>query len=347
MKSLIKPSALRPGDTVATISLSWGGAGELPHRYAQGKRQLEEIYGLKVIETPHALHSADYIYRHPEARAEDLMWAFTDPSIKAIISNIGGEDSIRILPYIDLSVIAQNPKIFIGFSDSTVTHFICYRAGLISFYGTSLLVGFAENGGMHNYQIDDITRTLFQTDPIGIIAPNNSGWTSERLEWTDASLQSTNRKMNPGNGWNYLHGQGKVIGRLIGGCYEVLEFLKGTDYWPALDEWQDTILFIEVSEDMIPPDYFRWILRNYAAQGILHRIKGLIMGRPYDNKYKDEYNSTLIKVIRDEEGLTTLPIITEMDFGHTCPVFTLPYGAMAEIDMEARTFSILEAGVII
>jgi muramoyltetrapeptide carboxypeptidase LdcA involved in peptidoglycan recycling len=72
------------------------------------------------------------------------MEAFADPSIKAVISNIGGDDSIRMLKYIDLDVIRNNPKIFLGFSDSTVTHFICLKAGLSSFYGTSLLVGFAE-----------------------------------------------------------------------------------------------------------------------------------------------------------------------------------------------------------
>jgi muramoyltetrapeptide carboxypeptidase LdcA involved in peptidoglycan recycling len=89
------------------------------------------------------------------------MEAFADPSIKAVISNIGGDDSIRMLKYIDLDVIRNNPKIFLGFSDSTVTHFICLKAGLSSFYGTSLLVGFAENGAMHDYQINDLNKVLF------------------------------------------------------------------------------------------------------------------------------------------------------------------------------------------
>ncbi len=110
----------------------------------KGKGQLEETFGLTVVETKNSLKSAEWIYKNPQVRADDLMEAFSDNSIKAIISNIGGDDSIRTLPFIDLSIIKNNPKIFLGFSDTTITHIACYKAGLVSFYGTSLLVGFAK-----------------------------------------------------------------------------------------------------------------------------------------------------------------------------------------------------------
>jgi len=345
MTTLIKPKLLRQGDTVATISLSWGGAGELLHRYEFGKKQLQDLFGLNVVETKNALKPADYISKNPQARAEDLMEAFSDKSIKAIISNSGGEDSIRTLPYTDISVIRQNPKIFIGFSDTTVTHFACYKAGLTSFYGTSLLVGFAENGGMHQYQIDDLRQTLFSSTPIGQIFPNLSGWTSERLEWNDLSLQNTKRKLTKSNGWNFLQGNKKVQGQLIGGCVEVLEFLKGTDFWLTSSDWTNKILFLETSEEMMLPNNFRRVLRNYAAQQVFEKINGLILGRPYHNKYVDDYNEILIQVIRDEQGNDQLPIVTEMDFGHTCPIFTIPYGVLAQIDCEQKTFNIIESGV--
>ncbi|MBX7042748.1 MAG: LD-carboxypeptidase [Ignavibacteria bacterium] len=345
MTTLTRPRSLKQGDTVATISLSWGGAGELLHRYETGKRRLQEVFGLNVVETKNALRSADFIYKNPQARAEDLMEAFSDNSIKAIISNIGGEDSIRTIPYTDLSLIRQNPKIFLGFSDSTVTHFACYKAGLTSFYGTSLLVGFAENGEMHQYQIDDIRRTLFSSLPAGQIFPNKSGWTSERLEWFDRSLQNTKRQLTESNGWNFLQGNMKVRGQLIGGCVDVLEFLKGTDYWLDRSDWTGKILFLETSEEMMPPNNFRGALRNYAAQGVFEKIGGLILGRPFNNKFVYDYNNILLQVIRDEQGNDKLPIITEMDFGHTCPTFTITYGVLAEIDSEQKTFSILESGV--
>lgn len=341
---LLKPKLLKRGDKVATISLSWGGAGELLARYEQGKQQLQTVFGLEVVETRHALKSAEWLYENPQARAEDLMEAFADTSIKAIISNIGGEDSSRILRYVDIDVIKQNPKIFLGFSDSTITHFVCLKAGLTSFYGTSLLVGFAENGGIHAYQIADIKRTLFSLNPIGQVQPNADGWTSEELDWSDLSLQNTKRKLVSNPGWNFLQGQQKVQGRLLGGCIEAMESLKGTAFWPEHDRWTNTILFFETSEDMPKPDYFRWWLRNYAEQGILKRAKGIIVGRPYHNEYVKEYNEEIVKVLK-EEGLTTMPVITEMDFGHTCPTFTIPYGVTAEIDCLNKTFSLLENGV--
>lgn len=345
MNSLIKPQKLKPGDKVATISLSWGGAGELPHRYAAGKKQLEENFGVKVIETKHALKPADWIYKNPEARANDLMEALQDKSVKAIISNIGGEDSIRTLPYIDLSVIKSNPKIFFGFSDSTVTHFCYYKAGVSSFYGTSLLTGFAENTGMHQFQIDDIKRTLFSSEVIGEIKPNIEGWTSQRLEWLDPGNQKIKRELQPNTGWRFLQGKGKAKGGLLGGCLDVLEFLKETDYWIKAEEWKDKIMFIETSEVKMKPENFRWIIRNYAAQGILKNIEGLLLARPYDNLYWKEYDDILLKVISDEEGLSDLPIITGMDFGHTSPIFTLPYGRKAEIDCKKKSFSIIENAV--
>lgn len=342
---LITPKRLTSGDKVATISMSWGAAGDLPHRYSKGKERLIRMFNLEVTETKHALQSAEWIYNHPEARANDLMEAFADPSIKAVISNIGGDDSIRMLKYIDLDVIRNNPKIFLGFSDSTVTHFICLKAGLSSFYGTSLLVGFAENGAMHDYQINDLNKVLFSPAVIGQIHPNQEGWTTEFLDWFDVSLQDVQRKLTPSSGWRFIRGNSIAQGPLIGGCMEVLEMLKGTDYWPDLETWKGGILFFETSEDKPKPEYVRWWLRNYASMGILAHAKGIIFGRPYDNLYAEEYETELLKVL-DEEGLYDLPVITRMDFGHTCPTFTLPYGKLAEINCIDQTFSILESGVL-
>jgi len=101
----------------------------------------------------------------------------------------------------------------------------------------------------------------------------------------------------------------------------------------------------ETSEEKIAPEHFCWILRNYAASGILDNINGLIMGRPYNNKHAKAYNQMIMKVVNNEEGLTDLPIITGIDFQNTCPTITPPYGIMAEINSHSQTFSILESGV--
>ena len=92
VRPAIKPARLRRGDTVAAVTHSWGGAGAVPHRYAAGKQQFENEFGCRVIETRHALRDPGWIAANPKARADDLMKAFTDDSISAVISTIGGDD---------------------------------------------------------------------------------------------------------------------------------------------------------------------------------------------------------------------------------------------------------------
>ena len=160
------------------------------------------------------------------------MMAFKDPSIKGIFSCIGGDESVRILPYIDYEVIKNNPKIFIGYSDTTVTHFICLKAGISSFYGPSILSEFAENVEMFDYTKHWINKVLFDKSPIGIIEPSPI-WTSEFLPWEEKN-KNIKRKLNSNTGYELLQGKGKVQGTLIGGCLEVLEMIKGTNVWPKL-----------------------------------------------------------------------------------------------------------------
>lgn len=342
---LIKPKKLEVGDLVATVSPSWGGAGdtELRWRYEQGVRRLEEVFGLKVVPMPNSLKGSDYLYNNPQARAEDLMNAFKDKSIKGIFANIGGEDSIRLLPYIDFNVIKENPKIFVGYSDVTISHLFCHRAGISSYYGPAILVDFAENIEMDPYTIEMVKRTFFSNEVIGDIQPAKE-WTSEFLEWDEAN-RNRRRKMKQNSGYEILQGSGVVKGRLVGGCMEVLEFAKGTDIWPPQKYWEDSILFFETSEEKPEPGLIKYWLRNYAAQGILQRANGIIFGKPQDERYYGEYKEEIQRVMK-EYDLEDLPILCNMNFGHTEPKFILPYGAMAEIDCDKGNFAILENGVI-
>lgn len=346
---MIKPRKLRPGDTVAAITLSWGGPGTYPHRYEAGKQQLQDEFGLRVVETAHTLHENRWLHNHPEARAHDLMVAFADPSIKGVISTIGGDDSIRILPYLDLDIIRSNPKIFMGFSDTTISHIACFNAGLVSFYGPAIMAGFAENGGMFPYMINSVRKSLFSSEPIGEIKPNTGGWTVEMTDWADPEPQSRRRRLIPSTGWKFIQGKGIRQGHLIGGCLEVLDFLRGTDFWPESSAWQNAILFLETSEDAPPPNILKYALRTYAAMGILKQLSGILFARPGGDispeRFK-EYDEALHQVLTEEEGLSELPIITHMDFGHTDPMFVLPYGIRAEIDCDRQKFTILENAVV-
>jgi muramoyltetrapeptide carboxypeptidase LdcA involved in peptidoglycan recycling len=344
----VKPARLRPGDTVAAVSLSWGGPGTFPHRYAAGKRQFEETFGCRVVETRHALREAAWLAANPRARADDLIEAFEDDSIRGVISTIGGDDSIRILQYLDLGLMRSHPKIFMGYSDTTVTHFACAAAGLTSFYGPAFMAGFAENGGMHPYGVESVRRTLCSAETIGEVRPNRDGWTVERIPWDIPANQSRRRALVPSTGWRWLQGEGCARGPLFGGCLEVMEWLKGTPVWPPLEKWQGVVLFIETSEEQpAARDVARW-LRSYGAQGILQRVAAILVGRPGGHQLPitahEEYDTAVLRVVRDELGLST-PVIAGMDFGHTDPMFVLPYGVTAEVDCEARRFSITEAAV--
>jgi muramoyltetrapeptide carboxypeptidase LdcA involved in peptidoglycan recycling len=341
---LRKPKKLLPGDKVATVSPSWGGAGEpeLRWRYDQGVKRLEEVFGLEVAAMQNSLKGEEYVYKHPESRAQDLMDAFQDESIKGIFATIGGNDSIRLLPHIDFDIIRQNPKVFMGYSDITISHLFCYKAGLSSFYGPAIMTDFAENVEMIPYTVEMIKRTLFSNDPIGDIQPAPA-WTSEFLEWAEGN-KDQQRKMQKNAGYEILQGKGAVQGRLIGGCMEVLEFAKGTELWPQEKDWENSILFFETSEEKPAPDMLKRWLRNYAAQGILHKANGMVFGKPQDEAYYEEYKEAILAVMK-EYGLEHLPILYNLNFGHTEPKFILPYGAMAEMDCENGKFSILESGV--
>ena len=346
---MFKPRRLQRGSRVAAVSLSWGGPGAFPHRYAAGKRQLEEEFGVVVTETTHALREPGWLARNPRARADDLMAAFADPAMDGIIATIGGSDSIRLLPYLDLDVIRNNPKVFLGYSDSTVTHCVCRKAGLVSFYGPSFMAGFAENAAMFRYMVDSVRKTLFDSGPVGVLAPNEGGWTVEHLDWADPSNQSVRRKLNPCTGWVFHQPEGVVEGTLFGGCVEVLDWLRGTPVFPPADSLDGAILFLETSEEAAPPETLRQFVRSLAAMGCLEPLAGILLGRPggqLDPALLPAYADTLCRTVRGEYGLGELPIVSNMDFGHTDPMLVLPLGVRLRLDSERGELSILEAAVV-
>ena len=174
--NLIKPPKLAPGDKVAVVSPSWAGASVFPERYLAGKKQLEKEFGLVVVEAPNSMISTQENDDYPEKRAADINWAVQNDEIKAIIPVIGGDDAIRLLPFLDYATIKKHPKILLGYSDATVLHLAFLHAGIESIYGPTIMAGgFAENGGMLDYFINSVRETLFSTDIIGKIEPNMTG----------------------------------------------------------------------------------------------------------------------------------------------------------------------------
>lgn len=341
MKSLKKPAYLRPGDTVATVSPSSGIAGDpafLP-RYQLGKKMLEERYGLKVVEMPHTLSGSAYVQEHPKERAQDLMDAFADSEIKGIITCIGGEDNIRLTPYIDFALMSEHPKILTGISDITTTHFFCLKAGITSLYGGCLLSDFAMEE-MHPYSAKWLEKMLFSSEIPGEL-PVSPVWCGSKALKMEAGQLPV---MEGNTGYAILQGSQKVQGRLLGGCLEVLSSLRGTPLFPEPEEFENVILFLETSP--LRPDawFLEDFLRSLAASGILQRLSGILLAKPLDGSRQEEYHLATKKILA-EYDLPHLPVLANASFGHNAPRACIPYGVLAELDCDRGRFSILESPV--
>lgn len=346
--NLIKPSKLQKGDRVAAISLSAGVPFLFPDRFKTGCDQLSDAFDLEIIPTTNACRDPQWLAMNPQARADDLISALEDNSIKAVICSIGGEDSIRVNGLVPTATIRNNPKIFLGYSDATTTHFRFLQSGIVSFYGPTIMAGFGENGGLPSYLRKSIEQTLFQNTPIGPIHPNPDGWTTEFLDWAVPENQSIKRKLSAPVGPLKLQGQGTVSGHLMGGCVEVMEMLRGTEFWPDMKWFDGAILFLETAEKEFLPIHLARTLRSYGVMGILDKISALILGRPgggMPTEHFKLYHDQLLSVIRDEFQIMHLPIIVNMDFGHTDPIFTIPYGLNAQLECDSGILNVLENGV--
>lgn len=335
---LIKPAKLNIGDTIATISPSWGVAGEpdAVWKYRIGKQRLEEM-GLQVVAAPNSMRGEEYLARNPQARAEDILWAFENKTVKAIIANIGGQDGEKVLPYLDAEVIKANPKILIGSSDVTQLHLFCYQAGLSTFYGPNLFPSISEIPQFHPYSKHWFEKVLFDNGPIGEIKSAQT-YSCDENNHFDPNYAKTYR---PETGYLFVQGKAPVQGRLFGGITHMREF-SGI----CADDFADKILFVENIPAYFSPqqlaDFADWL----GGIGALQRLKGLLIGKPCEYISFDEHVKALLRIINDKYGCTELPIVTNMNFGHSSPICILPYGALTEIDCEQQAVSILESGVI-
>lgn len=336
MLELMKPERLQKGDTVAAISLSGGRAGDedMLWRYELGKRRLEEVFGLHVVETPHALQGSDSLYRDPKARAEDLLWALENPQVKGIIANMGGDDSYRLLPWVDPKRIRNHPKIMLGYSDITTTCMLFAHAGVMSYYGPNLLTPIAQPGRLDEYTRQTMEKVLFSGEVVGVVEPCPR---YTPIEWRDLPEEEVAWQENPG--YELVQGRGRARGRLIGGCLGPLQQIMGTGIFPAAGMWENSILFIENGSPYGSSLAGLHGWRALAACGALEKCSALLT-----SAMNEEEKEVLRRVLKYEVGREDLPVVANVDFGHRTPMTVLPVGAMAEVDCEGPRFTILESG---
>lgn len=340
---VIKPEKLKKGDKIAVVSLSSGLLGEksLIHKYHIAKERLEKDFGLEVIPMPNALKGIDYLYEHPEARAEDLMAAFEDNSIKAIICAIGGTDAIRLLPYINYDTIKNNPKIFMGYSDTTVNHFMMQKANLVSFYGPSIMCEFGEYVKMFDYTKDAFLHLLFE-DCENYEIKSSPYWSKDFVPWSIENIHIEKKVTKEEHGYETLQGSGIVTGPVIGGCIDVFPKINGTEIWPEKEIWKDKILFLETSDDKPKPEELMTYLRDLGEQGIFDEIQGVLIGKPYGEEYYEEYKE-IYKTVLKEFQCETLPVLYNINMGHAYPIGILPLGTNIRIDFDHKTITLVES----
>ncbi len=343
-----KPSALRTGDKVAVVSLSSGMMGEKQfiHKFDIAKQRMEQLYGLDVVSMPNALKGSEYLYKHPEARAEDFMTAFENREIKAVFNAIGGDDSIRLMPYVDIDILKRNPKIFTGFSDTTTNHFMLRKAGIISYYGLSVMNNWGEYVQINPYTKAAIDRMLFHPTQTWMVPCSEfCSYDCDKIWWGEEHMEQMTPRF-PNSGYEVLQGHGRVTGELLGGCVDVFPQLLGTSLWPALDDWKDKILLLETSESDMSPEVLSWYLRNLQAQGILEVLKGIIVGKPAFRQREEEYKSVYRQIVGFEANLPELPILWNVNVGHAYPIGLFGLGLRYEIDCEAKSLCLLEPGTV-
>ncbi len=343
MPERIKPARLQAGDVIGIISPSWGGPSVFPHVYENGLKNLQSL-GFQVKEFPTARGDAQYQYQHPKVRADDVNAAFADEAVKGIITTIGGDDSVRILPFLDRDVIAKNPKFFMGYSDTTILTSFCYQLGMVTFNGPSMMAGFSQMAAegeqfkkhLQEFLLGDFDEYEYQP---------YDHYFNRYPSWGDPSNTGKVTEARKNTGWRWLQGSAAVRGELFGGCIEVLEFIKGTDYWFQKEFWNGKILFFETSEDKPTVNQVTYMLRNYGVQGIFDRVSAVLFGRArdYSEEEKKQLDDALTNVIGFEFGRKDLPIVSNMDFGHTDPQIILPLGVRAEVNIAEKCFKLLES----
>lgn len=345
--TLMKPNRLKSGDKVATVSPSWGGPSVCPHIYENGIKYLTEQLKLEIVEFPTTRMPAKEVANNPKIRANDINEAFANKEIKAIISTIGGDDSVRILKYLDKDTITSNPKILLGYSDTTTLNSLLNTWGLVTFNGPSIMAGFSQANqfpkSWHN-----MVKTILMGDSTDYIYPRFEKYSNGYPSWSDIENTGLLKEQIESPAYDWLQGSNVIEGTLFGGCIEVFEFLKSTEYWPTKDFWKDKVLFFETSEDVPSVSNIKYMLRNYGVQGIFDQVKALVFGRARD--YTEETNQklreTILSVVHDEFGNKELLIATDLDFGHTDPQWILPLGSKVQINPNSKQIKLVESATM-
>ena len=338
---------------IGIVSLSSGVLGEdfVLHEVKIGIERLKK-YGIEVEFLPNSKKGIEFIKNSPEARAKDLIKAFKDDSIDMILCAIGGDDTYRLLPYLfennELEKVAKQ-KIFLGFSDTTMNHFMLNKLGIKTFYGQAFLPDVCELSNEMLPYSKHFFEELINTGKIKEIYPSDV-WYNEREDFSEKAIGISMEEHHNG-GFELLRGDSKFEGKILGGCldsifnifdtprYEDTVYLcKKYDLFPSLNEWENKILLLETSEEKPKPELFRKMILKLQEYGIFDVISGLIIGKPQNEEYYNEYKQIILDEIRNKN----LSIVYNINIGHSTPRCIIPFGVNAKVDIERQIIEFKE-----
>lgn len=330
---MIKAKCIRSHSTIGIVTPSSEIASFLRRR-ERGIKSLER-FGFKAVLLENALKKKGCDAGTAMERASDIINAFKNKEISAIMASTGGYTSNTVLEHLDFKIIAENPKIFIGSSDITALLLALYsKTGLITFHGPTLLPSFGDASGVHHETLTALKK-IIMTPFGGLDLPTKlSSFSEDNLFWDEEDDRP--RSYSPDEGAFCIR-PGIAEGIILGGNFDTILGIVGTSYCP---DFSGSILFLEEIFGTTSKTVRN--LKTLEYLGVLKRITGLVFGRRYH--YVDNSPPNDIRYYLREIGdKYNIPILDNLPFGHTEPKITLPIGIRARLDTEMLSIRLLES----
>jgi muramoyltetrapeptide carboxypeptidase LdcA involved in peptidoglycan recycling len=326
---VLRPPALRPGDTIGVFTPSLPAPVLFREKYQHGICVLERL-GFRVVEGEVTMSRTTQGYRSgsPEARARELMALIVDPTVKGLIATMGGFNSSSLIPYLDFDAIRAHPKVLCGYSDITSLHLaFLAHAGLSTFHGPAVVTSFGEWPDMLEETRDAFLAAVsdYRSGARALTPPTR--WSNHFRDATTSAWKDEPRKFEEHRGWRVLR-PGEVRAPLVIGNLETLLAAAGTAYFPTLE---GCILVIEQLKASLSVEERSF--RQLERIGVFDVIGGLVVGRPefFDAEGAPFGYDDLVLEIVGAHG--RYPIVTNFDCGHGHPQLTL--AQMTEVSVTA------------
>ena len=316
---MLRPKALREGDLVSVVATSGGLDEDDVPPFRRGVEVLEKM-GVVVRVSPLVDLERRWWWAAapPTEVAEELNRHLRDPEVRAIFSLTGGRMTLSYLDLLDVEAVRSDPKLVLGMSDISALHLALHaRTGLVSLHSDLVTFGFGERSELDAARRDQLAdlyrRVLTEDAPLGPLPPGGR-WASWR--------------------------PGRAEGPLIGGMLNRLVRVQATSSALAPQRFDGAILFWEeafTSTSVVWND-----LHVLRQAGVLDRIAGMIVGRPFEVEPTPPGPDTLRDVVLEVVGDRDIPVLGDVDIGHAGPNLPMPLGVRAEMDADALTLSLLD-----